>query len=180
MRANGGFLVIEAWRLAAAPEGWAVLSAAIESGEIKPLSAPGIVVDTEPVKLDVRVILLAEPQSLEKLAAIDPGLTKHFPLVARFDGTALCRDAEAGDFSAFAATIANDNGFRPVAEAAAAAIYSDARRRAEKPDSVSLDFTALRTLLSEADQLASAGGSDIIRRADIEDASRAMQLSSAP
>ncbi len=180
MRANGGFLVIEAWRLAAAPEGWAVLSAALESGEIKPLSAPGMVVDAEPVKLNVHVILLAEPQSLEKLAAIDPGLAKHFPLVARFDGTALCRDADAGAFSRLAAAMADDNGFRPVADSAAAAIYSDACRRAAKPDCVSLDFTALKALLAEADQIASAGSSDIIRRADIEDASRELQKSSAP
>ena len=177
MRANGGFLVVEAWRLAAAPEGWAVLSAALELGDIKPLSAPGMIVDAEPVKLNVRVILLAEPESLEKLAAIDPGLAKHFPLVARFDGTALCRDADAGAFSGLAAAMAADNGFRPVADSAAAAIYTDACRRAAKPDSVSLDFTALKTLLAAADQIASAGSSDFIRRADIEDASRELQKS---
>ncbi len=170
MRANGGFLVVEAWRLAAAPEGWAVLSAALETGEIKPRAAPGVIIDVEPMKLDVRVVLLAEPQSLEKLTAIDPGVAKHFPLVARFDATAACRDADAASFGAIAAAMAKENGLRPIAESAASYIYTDACRRAAKPDCVSLDLTAIGALLSEADQIASAASSDIIRRADIEEA----------
>ena len=38
--ANGGVLIAEAWRLAAEPEGWATLSAALESRMVTPLSAP--------------------------------------------------------------------------------------------------------------------------------------------
>ncbi len=180
MRANGGFLVVEAWRLAAAPEGWAVLSAALESGEIGPLVAPGLIVDAEPVKLDVRVVLLADAQSLDKLSAIDAGVTKHFQLVARFEASAPCRDADAVAFGALSAAIAKDNGFRPVSEPASSFIYKDAVRRAAKPDCVSLDLTALRTLLAEADRIAAAGSSDIVRRADVEDAVRERQKSSAP
>ncbi len=178
MRANGGFLVVEAWRLAAAPEGWAILSAALELGEIKPRVAPGMIIDAEPIKLDVRVILVADFKSLEKLSGIDAGVTKHFPIVAQFEATALCRDADASAFGAFSAAMAKDNGFRPVTESAVGLIYKDACRRAEKPDCVSLDLTALRTLLAEADQIAAAGSSGVIRRADIEVASRALQKSS--
>jgi AAA domain len=180
MRANGGFLVVEAWRLAASPEGWAVLSAALETGEIKPRAAPGMIIDVEPIKLDVRVVLLAEPQSLEKLSVIDPGVARHFPLVARFDATAACRDADASSFGALSAAIAKEKGFRPIAESAAALVYKDACRRAAKPDYVSLDLAAIGALLSDADQNASAASSDIIRRTDIEDAVRAQEKGIAP
>lgn len=180
MRANGGFLVVEAWRLAAAPEGWAVLSAALQSGEIKPLTVPGLIVDAEPIKLDVRVVLLADPQSLEKLSAVDAGLIENFPLIARFNATAPCRDAGADAFGSCAATLAKDNGLRPIAEAAVAAIYADACRRAAKPDCVSLGLTQLKALLVESDRIAAAASSDIVRRTDIEDAARAIQMSSAP
>ena len=78
MRANGGFLVVEAWRLAAAPEGWAVCRRHLNRRH-QTMAAPGMIVDAEPVKLYVRVILLADPESLEKLAAIDPGFAEHFP-----------------------------------------------------------------------------------------------------
>ena len=180
MRANGGFLVVEAWRLAAAPGGWAVLSAALEAGEVKPVTAPGFIVDAEPIKLDVRVVLLADAQSLEKLSALDAGVTKYFPFVARFNGSALCRDADAGAIGSSAAAVAKDNSFRPIAESAVAVIYSDACSRAAKPDSVSLDLMALKTLLSEADRIAAAGSSGVIRRADVEEAARTLQKSSAP
>ena len=179
-RANGGFLVVEAWRLAAAPEGWAVISAALETGEIKPLAAPDMIIDIQPIKLNVRVVLLADPKSLEKISAIDPGVTKYFPLIARFEATASCREANSEALGSLAAAIARDNGFRPVAESAAALIYKDACLRAAKPECVSLDLTALRTLLTEADQVAAAASSDIIRGADIEVASREMPKSFAP
>ena len=123
---------------------------------------------------------LADAQSLDKLSAIDAGVTQHFQLVARFEATASSRDADAASFGAFSAAMAKDNGYRPVSEPAISLIYTDAIRRAAKPDCVSLDLIALRTLLAEADRIAAAGSSDIIRRADVEDAVREEQKSFAP
>ena len=76
--------------------------------------------------------------------------------------------------------MAADKGFRPLGESAGAAIYKDACRSAAKPDSVSLDLSALKMLLAAADQIASTGSSDLIRRADIEDAARELQKSHTP
>jgi hypothetical protein len=83
-RANGGFLIIDAWRLAAEPQGWAALSAALEAGQLKPLASPGVAVTAEAVPLHIKLILIAERRSLAKLKAIDPRTEQYFGSVVAF------------------------------------------------------------------------------------------------
>ena len=80
-RANGGFLIVDAWRLAADPQGWAALSAALETGYLQPITAPGFAVTVEPVPLQFKLILIAERRSLAKLKIIDPRVERYFSTV---------------------------------------------------------------------------------------------------
>ncbi|MFN0217292.1 MAG: AAA family ATPase [Hyphomicrobium sp.] len=82
MRANGGILIVEAWRLAAMPQIWAVLSAALDGRTLQPRPAAGIVVTAEPAPLSLTLIVVADPGSWKKLEAIDPGAAHHFAKVA--------------------------------------------------------------------------------------------------
>lgn len=85
MRANGGILIVEAWRLVALPQTWAALSAALETRLLQPKAAPGLAVTAEPVPLTLTLILLADPVSWRKLEALDPGIAQHFSKVAEVD-----------------------------------------------------------------------------------------------
>ena len=78
MRANGGILIVEAWRLVALPQTWAALSAALEARLLQPKATPGLAVTADPVPLSLTLILIADPVSYKKLEAIDPGLSQHF------------------------------------------------------------------------------------------------------
>ena len=80
-RANGGFLIIDAWRLAADPQGWAALSAALETGTLQPLASPGVAVTADPVPLQIKLVLIAERRSLAKLKAVDPRVERYFGAV---------------------------------------------------------------------------------------------------
>ena len=86
IEANGGFLIIEAWRLAADGRGWAALSGALESAKITPEPSPGLAVTAASVPLSLKLILIADEASWSRLLAIDPGAAQHFPTVARFEG----------------------------------------------------------------------------------------------
>ena len=94
-RANGGFLIIDAWRLAAEPQGWAVLSAALETGLLQPVSAPGLAVTADPLPLHIKLILIAENESLAKLKAIDPRTEQYFGAVVRLEGTVTALEASS-------------------------------------------------------------------------------------
>jgi AAA domain len=93
-RANGGFLIIDAWRLAAEPQGWAALSAALETGLLQPASAPGLAVTAEALPLHVKLILIAENDSLAKLKDIDPRTEQYFGAVVRLEGAPTPLEAE--------------------------------------------------------------------------------------
>ena len=93
MRANGGILIVEAWRFVAMPHLWAVLSAALDSKTLQPRPASGLVVSAEPAPLSLTLIVIADPLTWKKLEAIDPGAAHHFAKVAHVAGAS----AEASD-----------------------------------------------------------------------------------
>jgi predicted ATP-dependent protease len=86
-KANGGFLIIDAWRLAAEPQGWAALSAALETGMLQPLTSPGVAVTAEPVPLQIKLVLIAERRSLARLKTIDPRIERYFGAVVSLGDT---------------------------------------------------------------------------------------------
>ena len=87
-RAGNGFLIIDAWRLAADPSSWAALSGALETRMITPLSTPGLAIAAEPVPLNANVLIIAERRSAARLRAIDPRFESYFSDAVNFDANA--------------------------------------------------------------------------------------------
>lgn len=84
-RAGSGFLIIDAWRLAADPASWSALSAALETRTITPLSSPGLAVAAEAVPLHANVLIVAERRSAARLRSIDPRFETYFSDAVNFD-----------------------------------------------------------------------------------------------
>lgn len=170
MRANGGYLVLEAWRLAADQRGWAALVACLETGEIRPSGCGAVQVDALPFA--GRVLLIADEHSLAQLLAIDAGLKRHFTHVVRFS-SALPRSAMGvAEYAAFAASIAAAQGLRPISASASDALYRAALARDCDVAAVPLDAHALRALLVAADVEAEVENATHIRAVHIEEATR--------
>lgn len=167
-RAGAGFVIIEAWRLAADPQAWAALSAALASREITPVCGTGIAVKADPVPLTATVILIADDQSWSKLEAIEPGIARHFPHVAKLAATAAVADLPESEFSNGAARLAADHALKPLATSVAPIIYKDAVRRGG--GRVSLARMALLSLLREADAIAGGRSASQIRASDVTEA----------
>jgi predicted ATP-dependent protease len=167
-RAGSGFVVVEAWRLAADPAAWLALSAAIACKAIAPLRGSGIAVDADPVPLRATIVLIADPQSWSKLEAIEPGLAVHFLNVAKLATTAPMADLSEDDYAKSAARLAADHGLRPLNPAVAPLIYKDAVRRGG--GGVSLARTALLHLLQTANAIADTHSAAQIRAADLAEA----------
>lgn len=167
-RAGAGFVIIEAWRLAADPKAWSALSAALASHEITPVSGAGISVKADPVPLAATVILIADDQSWSKLEAIEPGVARHFPHVAKLAATAPLADLPESEFSKGAARLAADHALKPLAPSVAPIIYKDAVRRGG--GRVSLAHVALLHLLREAGAIADSRSASQIRASDVTEA----------
>ena len=168
MRAGSGILIVEAWRLAADPQAWLALSAAIRSRQIEPISVPGVGIKVDPIPLTATIVLVADAQSWSKLEAIEPGVARHFPHVAKLADTVPMSELNEEDFAKGAARIAADHGLRPINSAVAPLIYKDAIRRGG--GRVSLAGIKLLHLLQAADAIAADHSASQIRVADLNEA----------
>lgn len=169
-RANGGFLIIDAWRLAADPQAWAALSAVLETATLQPLSGPGIAVTADPMPVDIKLVLIAEQDSLAKLKAIDPRVSQYFGAVVQFNADAAAVDISEDTFSVWAAALADAAGLRKLSSATTGQLYDDARARAGDVSRVSLDIASLVQTLRIADGLAADAARQYISSADIKTA----------
>jgi len=167
-RAGSGFVIIEAWRLAADPKAWSALSAVLASREITPLSGPGLSIKADPVPLAATVILVADEASWSKLEAIEPGIGRHFPHVAKLSSAVALADMPEAEYSMGAARLASDHALRPLAPSVAPIIYKDAVRRGG--GRVSLSRMALLHLLKDADAVAGGRDATQIRASDVTEA----------
>lgn len=168
MRAGSGIVIIEAWRLAADPEAWMALSAALATKEIRPRAAAGIAIKADPVPLMATIVLIADEQSWSKLEAIEPGIGRHFPHVAKLAATAAMADLGEDEFSKGAAWLAAEHDLKPLNPAVAPILYKDAVRRGG--GRVSLAGIPLLQLLREADAVARSHSAIQIRASDVNEA----------
>lgn len=168
MRAGSGIVIVEAWRLAADPTAWLALSAAIRSKEIVPVGAPGVGIKVDPVPLTATVVLVSDAQSWSKLEAIEPGIGRYFPHIAKLPDTVPMSDLSEEDFAKGAARLAADHGLRPINAAVAPLIYKDAVRRGS--GRVSLAGIKLLHLLQAADAVAADHSASQIRVSDLNEA----------
>jgi predicted ATP-dependent protease len=167
-RAGSGFVIVEAWRLVAEPGAWSALSAALASREIVPLNSAGISVKADPVPLAATVILIADDQSWSRLEAIEPGVARHFPHVAKLVAAVPAADMPEVEFAKGAARLVADHRLKPLAQGVAPVIYKDAVRRGG--GRVSLAGIPLLHLLQDADTIARANAVSQIRVSDITEA----------
>jgi predicted ATP-dependent protease len=167
-RAGSGFVIIEAWRLAADPQAWAALSAVLASCEIAPRTGPGLSIKADPVPFAATIILIADDQSWSRLEAIEPGIGKHFPHMVKLSSAAPLAEMPETEFSMGAARLASDHALRPLAPSVAPIIHKDAIRRGG--GRVSLSRTALLNLLKDADRVAGQRDATQIRASDVTEA----------
>ena len=170
MRANGGYLVVEAWRLASMPGSWETLSAALEAARVVPQTTLGLVIDDEAVPLEVKLILIADDASWTRLKGIDPGIARFFPSRIRFASDAPKSEVDVMAYSSLVISIAESQSLMPLENSAVTALYEDACRRSGSSSRVSLDWIALRQCLALAGAIADKAEVDKLRRTDIIDA----------
>jgi predicted ATP-dependent protease len=169
-RANGGFLIADAWRLAADPLGWAALSSALETRTLQPAPSPGLAIDAEAIPLQVTLVLIAEQESFAKLIAVDPRAAHYFDCVVNFEADASAVDVSEDTFAIWAAALCDAAGLRKLTSATAALLYEDARARAGDMSRVSLDIASLAHTLRIADSLAGDAAREHISSHDIKTA----------
>ncbi|GGG36127.1 ATP-dependent protease [Caldovatus sediminis] len=174
-RANGGTILIDARALLTEPFSWAALKRALLQRRITIEDAAQhiglsstVSLEPDPIPLDVKVVLVGERLLHYLLAAVDPDLERHFKVIADFDDEAARSPETEAMLARMVATIARDDGLRPLDRGAAARAVEHAARLAEDAERLTLLAERLRDLVVEADHWAGAAGRAAIAREDVE------------
>jgi predicted ATP-dependent protease len=178
LRADGGFLIMEAREVLTEPGAWKVLVRTLRTGrlEIVPpeLSVPWFppALKPEPIPVSVKVILLGDVSLYALLDAYDPDFPNLFKVLADFD-TEIPRGPEAFyQYSGVLARIVREESLPPFDRTALAALIEHGARIAAHRGKLTTRFGRIADIAREAAYVAGQRGSNRVAGSDVKDAIR--------
>ena len=169
LRANGGFLVVNADELVRIPVSYEALKRALRNREttVEELGeqlgfATTKSLRPEPIPLDVKVVLVGSPYLYYLLHSADENFREVFKVRADFDSQMDRTSQGILDYLNFMTTLSHREGLRPLDTEAAALLVEEGSRLAEDQEKLSTRFGDLADILREADYWASTDGSSTI------------------
>jgi ATP-dependent Lon protease len=178
LRADGGFLILEARDVLSEPGAWKVLVRALRTGqlEIVPAEAAsmlsGPVLGPEPIDISVKVILLGDPDLYDALDRQDRDFPHLFKVLADFDSTIPRDERGVRSYATVLARIVREEGLLPFSRGAVVALVEHGARIAARDGRLTTRFGRLADIAREASFIA---GQDDRRRVTAEDLSEAVR-----
>jgi predicted ATP-dependent protease len=174
-RANGGYLLIEIFKVLQHPYAWEGLKRALSSGEIRIQSLEQMLslvstVSLEPaaIPLNVKVILLGDRMLYYLLYHLDPEFPELFKVAADFEDSLERVPESAQVYAQLLATLARQHGLRPLTAAAVGRTIEQCSRLADDAQKLTAHMRSVVDLLCEADFWASERAQAAIDLVDIE------------
>ncbi|MDQ8934462.1 ATP-binding protein [Acinetobacter rudis] len=156
-RANGGFLILEAEQLLEQPYAWQGLKRALKSGQLKLSSLEhmltltgSISIEPAAIPLDLKVVLLAEPDIYYEILELEPELGSVFKIRADFTDTLQRNHENEQAYMQLIADYVQQDKLLPFDRSALAALLTDSSRQAEDQSSLSLHALTLGDLIRES------------------------------
>ncbi len=174
-KANGGYLVIEAERLLSKPFAWDALKRALFDGETRIETAAeymsfghALSLDPEPIKLDVKVILLGARYIYYLLSAYDPDFPQLFKVPADLSDRVDRSDDNALRLAHLLGSIARDEKLHPLAPDAVARIVDHSARLVGDAEKLSAHTRRLADLVRESDHIARSVDAEVIDASHVQ------------
>ncbi len=174
-RANGGFLMLEAEQVLEQPYAWQGLKRALRSKSVKfssleqMLTLTGTLsLEADAIPLQVKIILLGDRETFHLLQEFDPELADYFKIRADFEATMPRTALNELLYARFLADFVAKEGLRHLERAAVARTIEESARWAGDQRHIALHAASVADVLREADHLARAARSRLIRARHIE------------
>lgn len=176
IKANGGYLVINLMDAIIEPGVWQTLKRALKTSEIEIqtfdpyyfITAPGI--KPEPVKMEVKVVVLATPQLYHLLRHYDPDVPKIFKVWADFDSVMNKDDKALHDIPQLMTAFVADRKLLHFDRTAVAALLEHGVRTAGRQEKISAAFPQLCDVMEEADFVAKGASASIVTSEHVKQA----------
>jgi len=172
LRANGGFLILEAREVLGEPGAWKALMRTLRTGsvEITPenfLFGPGSSLKPEPIEIDVKVILIGDPGLYYALDAGDPDFPHLFKVLADFESS-IERDDALDAYAGVLARLVHDEEMLHFRSCAVAALAEHGARIAARSDRLTSRFGRLADIAREAVFVAGKAGRELVEAEDVK------------
>ncbi len=177
LKANGGYLVIQASDVLRNPFSWEALKKSLNNEELiienigeQLRIDPVVTLKPEPIPLKVEVILMGSLQLYYLLYYYDEDFKKLFKIRADFD-TEMVRNTEhIKKYASFIRARVDEENLNHFDKNAVAVIVDYGSRLAENQEKLSTKFSEIADIISEANYWASREGSKIIKKQHVEKA----------
>ena len=168
-RANGGYLVLDARKLLMQPFAWEGLKRILRSGEVRIESLEQAMsltrttsLEPEPLKLDVKIVLLGERELYYLMHYYDPEFRELFKVVADFEDDMPWSEDNAMLYAKMVATVAKKHDLLPLTPEGVGRVIEHSSRMAGDIGKLSTHIGSITDILEEADHIAKSDNQDLI------------------
>ncbi len=177
LKANGGFLIIDAEELLAQPFSYKALKRALQTGflQIEDLENSVGMTSTkslrpEPVPLSLKVILIGDPVTYYELLFLDKEFLEIFKIKAEFDSTMDLNKKNVNDFVSFVSMIVKKDKLNEVKKDGIKALLKYGSRVAGEKEKITTNFGLISSIVKEADYYSKLKKKTKIDEEDIKEA----------
>ncbi len=164
-KAVGGYLILQARDLLTANRSWEAVKRMarfgqieLENGSMTVGSAPGSTIRPQPIRADVKVILIGDPLTYGLLSELDPEFRQIFKVRADFDSEMPRDSASEQAYAQIAGDAVRQLGYPPFTSGAVALAIEEGSRWAEDQSRLSTELTDVGDLCMEAGYFAKREG----------------------
>lgn len=177
LRANGGYLILDAIKLLSQPFAWESLKRALASGEVR-IQTPAeqyslistVSLEPETIPLDLKVVLVGERYLYYLLHEYDPEFAELFKVAADFADHIEYDAANITLFAQLIATICRREQLRPFQAEAVALVIEHSARLVEDTQKLTTHMRSIADLLREADYWAGKAQQTTVTRQHVQQA----------
>jgi len=176
LRADGGYLVLDARDLLAEPGAWKTLIRTIKNELLEivpaemswPFGQPSL--KPEPIPVSIRVILIGDAGVYYFLDNQDPDFPELFKVLADFDSV-IKRDKQGfANYAGIITKIIREDGLLPFDAAAVARLIEHGARVCSQGEKLTAKFSRVADLAREANYLACKAGQQLVVGSDVRQA----------
>jgi lon-related putative ATP-dependent protease len=176
-KANGGYLMLDAFDLLSKPMAWEILKRAIKNKEIAIESvekALGFMttrtLEPEPIPLNIKVIVIGDPYLYYLLYSLDRDFPRLFKVKADFDINTPWTDESAKNFARFIANICREENLKHFTPDGVSSIIEYCSRLAAHQKKLTTVFGEVVDIIRQASFWAEQNGSNPATAADVKKA----------
>ena len=176
-RANGGYLLIDAYKLLTQPFSWEGLKRALSTGQIRTEAlaqtyglVSTVALEPEPIPLNAKVVLLGERLIYYLLLAYDPEFGELFKVQADFEDEIKRSAQHEALYARLIATLIKRESLLPLDRGAVTRVIEQTARWSGDGEHLSAQLEALSDLLREAAHVVRRGGGSLVGTEHVQQA----------